>query len=202
MKDFNRCCYYAHIRRYFIEAIPKGHEKDFTNPAVQGMLYCNKLVEYERSYREKGLSYKQIYNRRQRDQKPVVEAFLSWINNAPTTKGTRFDRAITYAKNQSSYMMTYLEDSHCSISNNMSENSIRPVTVGRKNWLFCDTTDGADASMMVFSLLEITRANGINPYKYLEFLLESRPNEKMIDEQLNSLSPWNENVKQICQNNS
>lgn len=152
------------------------------------MLYCNKLVEYERSYREKGLSYKQIYNRRQRDQKPVVEAFLSWINNAPTTKGTRFDRAITYAKNQSSYMMTYLEDSHCSISNNMSENSIRPVTVGRKNWLFCDTTDGADASMMVFSLLEIT--------------MESRPNEKMTDEQLDSLSPWNENVKQICQNNS
>lgn len=98
--------------------------------------------------------------------------------------------------------MTYLEDSHCSISNNMSENSIRPVTVGRKNWLFCDTTDGADASMMVFSLLEITRANGINPYKYLEFLLESRPNEKMTDEQLDSLSPWNENVKQICQNNS
>lgn len=121
LKDFNRCCCYAHIRRYFIEAIPKGHEKDFTNPAVQGMLYCNKLFEYERSYREKGLSYKQIYNRRQRDQKPVVEAFLSWINNAPTTKGTRFDRAITYAKNQSSYMMTYLEDSHCSISNNMSE---------------------------------------------------------------------------------
>ena len=202
LKDFNRCCCYAHIRRYFIEAIPKGHEKDFTNPAVQGMLYCNKLFEYERSYREKGLSYKQIYNRRQRDQKPVVEAFLSWINNAPTTKGTRFDRAITYAKNQSSYMMTYLEDSHCSISNNMSENSIRPVTVGRKNWLFCDTTDGADASMIVFSLLETARANGINPYKYLEFLLESRPNEKMTDEQLDSLSPWNENVKQICQNNS
>ena len=100
LKDFNRCCYYAHIRRYFIEAIPKGHEKDFTNPAVQGMLYCNKLFEYERSYREKGLSYKQIYNRWQRDQKPVVEAFLSWMNNAPTTKGTRFDRAITYAKNR------------------------------------------------------------------------------------------------------
>ena len=95
-----------------------------------------------------------------------------------------------------------LEDSHCSISNNMSENSIRPITVRRKNWLFCDTTDDADASMMVFSLLETARANGINPYKYLEFLLESRPNEKMTDEQLDSLSPWNENVKQICQNNS
>ncbi|HCH82592.1 MAG TPA: hypothetical protein DE316_05860, partial [Eubacterium sp.] len=48
----------------------------------------------------------------------------------------------------------------------MSENSIRLVTVGRKNWLFCDTTDGADASMMVFSLLETVRANGI--YCFIE----------------------------------
>ena len=72
----------------------------------------------------------------------------------------------------------------------------------RKNWMFYDTTDGADASMMVFSLLGTARANGINPYKYLEFLLKSRPDEKMTDEQLESLSPWNENVKQICKNNS
>ena len=56
--------------------------------------------------------------------------------------------------------------------------------------------------MMVFSLLETAKANGINPYKYLEFLLESRPDEKMTDEQLESLLPWNENVKQICKINS
>ena len=59
-------------------------------------------------------------------------------------------------------MMTYLEDGRCSISNNMSENAIRPVTVGRRNRLFCDSTDGADASMMVYSLLETARANGLN----------------------------------------
>ena len=80
LKRFRRCCCYAHLRRYFIEAIPKGHEKDFTDPGVQGMLYCNKLFEYERTN-----------------------------------------------------MMTYLEDSHCELSNNLSENSIRPVTVGRRN---------------------------------------------------------------------
>lgn len=54
-------------------------------------------------------------------------------------------------------MMTYLEDSHCNIPNNMSENSIKPITVGRKNWLLYDTTDGAHASMMVFSLLATAR---------------------------------------------
>ncbi len=43
LKDGKRCCCYAHIRRYLLEAIPKGHEKDYTDPAVQGVLYCDKL---------------------------------------------------------------------------------------------------------------------------------------------------------------
>ena len=81
-----------------------------------------------------------------------------------------------------------------------SENSIRSVTVGRRNWLFCDTTDGANASMAVYSLLETARANGLNPYKYMEYILEARPDEKMTDKELETLSPWNENVKKLCEN--
>ena len=52
LKKIRRCCY-AHIQRYLMEAIPKGHEKDYSHPAVQGVLYCNKLIEYERSYKKK-----------------------------------------------------------------------------------------------------------------------------------------------------
>ena len=200
LKDFKRCCCYAHIRRYFLEAIPKGKEKDYTDPAVQGLLYCNKLFEYEQGYREKGLSYKQIYNRRLKDQKPVVEAFLSWIQKQEAPNGGRLSRALTYAKNQQDYMMAFLEDGHCSISNNLSENSIHPVTVGRRNWLFCATTDGADASMMVYSLLETARANGLNPQKYLEYLLEARPNKNMSDEELENMTPWNPKVQECCVN--
>ena len=190
--------------KFFQESAPGTYikEKDYTDPAVQGFLYCNKLFEYERSYREKGLSYKQIHNRRLKDQKPVVEAFLSWINKQNTTNGSRLARALTYARNQQSYMMTYLEDGHCSISNNLSENAIRPVTVGRCNWLFCDSTDGADASMMVYSLLETARANGLNPQKYLEYLLEARPNENMSDEELENMAPWNPKVQECCVNKS
>jgi len=200
LKDFKRCCCYAHIRRYFKEAIPKGHGTDFTEPALQGFLYCNKLFEYERRYNERGLSYKQKQNRRLKDEKPVVEAFLSWINSQSAPRGSRLEKALTYAKNQSPYMMTYLDDSRCSISNNMSENSLRPVTVGRRNWLFCDSTQGADASMMVYSLLETARANGLNPQKYLEYILEARPNKKMTDEELEALSPWNREVQHKCVN--
>ena len=200
LKDFKRCCCYAHIRRYFLEAIPKGKEKDYTAPAVQGLLYCNKLFEYERAYREKGLSYKQIYNRRLKDQKPVVEAFAAWIEKQSAPNGSRLSRALTYAGNQGPYSMTYLDDGRCSISNNLSENSTRPVTVGRRNWLFCDTTAGADASMMVYSLLETARANGLNPQKYLEYLLEARPDKNMSDEKLENMAPWNPKVQECCIN--
>ena len=99
-------------------------------------------------------------------------------------------------------MMTYLEDGHCSLSNPISENAIRPVTVGRKNWLFCDSTDGADAGMAVYTLLETARANGLNPLKYLEFLLDARLNDNMTDEELKKLTPWSKIVQECCINKS
>lgn len=200
LKDFKRCCCYAHIRRYFLEAIAKGKETDYTDPAVQGFLYCNKLFEYERNYRERGLSYKQIKNRRLKDQKPIVEAFSAWIDRQKAPKGGRLARALTYVRNQKQYMATYLDDSHCSLSNNLSENAIRPITVGRRNWLFCDTQDGANASMMVYSLLETARANGLNPKKYLEYLLDARPKAGISDKQLEALAPWSAKVQDCCAN--
>lgn len=76
--------------------------------------------------REATVSYIQIYNRHLKDQKPVVEAFLLWTNKQDALNGSHLSRALTYAKNQQNYMMTYLEDGHCSISNNLSENPIAP----------------------------------------------------------------------------
>ncbi len=97
-------------------------------------------------------------------------------------------------------MMTYLKDGHCSLSNNMSENSIRPVTVGRI--LFCDITDGADASMILYSPLETARSNGLNPQKYQEYLLEVRPNKDMSDEELENYAPWSKQPQECCVNKS
>lgn len=67
VKNVNRWTCWVHIRRYLLEAIPKGHDKDYSNPAVQEVLCCDKLFEYERSYKEEELSYKQIKNRRLKD---------------------------------------------------------------------------------------------------------------------------------------
>lgn len=198
LKKAKRCCCWAHIRRYLLQAIPKGHEHDYSEPAVQGYMYCNKLFEYERSYREKGLSFKQIYNRRLKDEKPIIEAFLAWADRQNPKSGDRIIKALKYINGCRPYMMTYLEDAHCSLSNNLSENSIRPVVLGRKNWLFSDTQDGANASMTVFSMVETAKANGLDPQKYLLFLLDQRPSLEMTDDELDQLMPWSETAKVTC----
>lgn len=200
VKETNRCCCYAHIRRYLLEAIPKGQGRDYSNQAVQGVLYCNKLFEYERTYKEKGLSYKQIENRRLKDQKPVIEGFLAWLDQVNPGSNNKLKKAITYIKNRREFLMTYLEDGRCSLSNNLSENSIRPVTVGRKNWLFSDTPDGAKANSLYLTIVEMAKAYGLNLYEYLKFLLEQRPSKKMSDEELSKLAPWNETVRELCKN--
>jgi hypothetical protein len=196
--EAQRCCCWAHIRRYWLRAIPKGHEKDYTHPAVQGFLYCNKLFEYERSYREKGLSPKQIYNRRLKDQKPVIEAFLSWLDQLHPESGDRLIKAINYSNGCRPFMMNYLKDGACSLSNNLSENSIRPLVVGRKNWLFCDTPAGADASMKIYSMIETAKANELDPLKYLSFLLEHRPSAEMSDGELEQFAPWSKLAQETC----
>jgi transposase len=200
VNEARRCCCFAHIRRYLLEAIPKGHEKDYSHPAVQGVLYCNKLFEYERVYKEKGLSYKQIGNRRLKDQRPVVEGFLAWANQVNPGENSKLKKAITYIKNRRDFLMTYLEDGRCSLSNNLSENSIRPVTVGRKNWLFSDTPEGATANSLYLTIIEMAKAYDLNLYEYLKFLLENRPSEGMSDEEIAKLAPWNETVQKLCKN--
>lgn len=198
LKDAKRCCCWAHIRRYLLEAIPKEMEKDYSNPAIQGVLYCNKLFEYERIYKEKGLSYKQIEKRRLKDQKPVIEGFLSWINQVNPRSDGKLKNAITYITNRRDNLMTYLEDGRCSLSNNLSENAIRPVTVGRKNWLFSDTADGAKANVLYLTMAEMAKAYNLNLYEYLKFLFDQRPNKAMSDEEFEKLAPWYEGVQELC----
>lgn len=96
--------------------------------------------------------------------------------------------------------MTYLEDGRCSLSNNLSENSIRPVTVGRKNWLFSDSPEGAEANSLCLTIVEMAKVYDFNLYEYIKLLLISRPSEAMSDEELEHLMPWNEDVKKQCSN--
>ena len=96
--------------------------------------------------------------------------------------------------------MTYLEDGRCSFSNNLSENAIRPFTLGRKNWLFSDTVKGAEASAAVYTMVEMAKVHNLNIYKYLNYLLEFLPRTAMSDAALAKLAPWDWEVIAQCSN--
>ena len=180
--------------------MPKGKEYDYSIPAVQGVQFCSKLFECERYSKAKNHSADQRKEFRLTKEKAVLEAFWNWLDQQKPVKGTRFDKAVNYAQNRKDTLMTYLEDGHCSFSNNLSENAIRPFTVGRKNWLFSASPKGATASAMVYTMVEMAKANDLNTYKYLTYLLTQRPNEGMSDELLEQLTPWSEAAKASCQN--
>ena len=162
---------------------------------IDCMLYINQLFHLEDVIRSKYSSFDAIKKARLEKEKPVVEGFLSWLDQQNPTRGSRMDKAVTYIQNRRSYLTIYLEDGRCSFSNNLSENAIRPFTVGRKNWLFCDTPNGAQASAIVYTMVEMAKANGVNVYHYLTYLLEKLPDDRMSDDELELLAPWNETVK-------
>ena len=195
VSNAKRTACWAHIRRYLTDAIPKGKQLDYTQPSVQGMMYINQLFHLEDIIKAKHSSFDAIKKARLEKEKPIVEGFLSWLDKQNPVKGSRMDKAVTYILNRRDYLMTYLEDGRCSFSNNLSENAIRPFTVGRKNWLFCDTPHGAQASAIVYTMVEMAKANGVNIYHYLTYLLEKLPDDSMSDNELDQLAPWNEKVK-------
>ena len=85
----------------------------------------------------------------------------------------------------------------CSFSNNASERDIKQVVIGRKNWLFAVVLSGAQASALIYTMVEMARANGVNVYQYLTYLLEKCPTSQTPDEDLEKLAPWNPEVKRI-----
>ena len=200
LKNIKRCCCWSHVRRYFLDAIPKGKQDDLSIPAVQGVQYCDKLFIHERYCKEHGYSFEQRKEYRSKKSKPVIDSFFAWLEKQHPAVNSRFDKAVKYAQNRKQYSYTYLEDGRCSLSNNLSENSIRPFTVGRKNWLFCATPEGAHASAVADTMVEMAKAHDLNIFRYLTYVLENRPNEDMGDEQLALLALWNEEVKKTCKN--
>lgn len=174
---------------------------DYTQPSVQGMIYINQLFHLEDVIKAKYSSFDAIKKARLEKEKPIVEGFLLRLDKQNPVRGSRMDKAVTYIQNRRDYLMTYLEDGRCSFSNNLSENAIRPFTIGRKNRLFCDTPHGAQASAIVYTMVEMDKANGLNVY-HSYYHLEKLPDDSMSDDESDQLAPWNERVKAEIQRRS
>ena len=174
---------WAHARRKFDEALqtlPKEMQKD--SPAAIGECYCSRLFKLEEAFAE--LTPEERYEKRLEQETPVLDALLSWANEmqAKTAPKSALGRAIHNLLEQWPYLTRYLEDGRLELSNNRAERSIKPFVMGRKNWLFANTPGGAQASAVIYSLIETAKENGLNPYRYLLWLLQNAPGLSEIDE--------------------
>lgn len=199
LQNIIRCGCWAHLRRKFVEAAPtKKQAGALLTSAEIGIQYCDRLFEIEKSLKD--LTAKERYEQRLEREKPVLEAFWCWLDSVVALNGSALGKAVTYARNQKPYMENYLLDGRCSISNNAAENAIRPFTIGRKNWLFADTPKGAKASAAIYSLVETAKANGLNVFEYLKYLLLYMPDSDWRNhpEELDDYMPWSRYVREEC----
>ena len=182
---------WAHARRKFDEAVkslPKGKGKG--SSASQGLAYCNLLFEIEQGLSEE--TAQKRYEQRLRQAKPVLDAIFAWANTRTAAPKSALGKAFTYLKEQWPYLTNYLKDGRLEISNNRAERSIKPFVIDRKNFLFANTPKGATGSAIMFSLIQTAMENGLDPYKYLTWLLKQAKNADLTDGQtIRTLLPWN-----------
>ena len=190
VENVTRCGCWAHMRRAWRDAMPKGATTANSKAAV-GYNYCNKLFALERKWKAQR-SAERLNSRRSSAEK-LVDEYYFWVRTVDPVSGSKLKDAVTYALNQEQYLRAFLNNGEVEISNNFAENAIRPFVIGRKNWLFSDTVKGAKASAIVYSLIETAKANGVEPYAYLTSILTDMQyiGRPFSNETLESLMPWN-----------
>lgn len=178
---------WAHARRKFIEA-QKLQPKGKTGKPDWAINHIQKLYLLESQM--KGESPQQKYSLRQQQARPLIDEFKKWLDKSvlQVPPKSAIGQAIAYSLRQWTKLTRYLEDGQLNIDNNRAERAIKPFVIGRKNWLFSNTPKGAQASAVLFSLVETAKANGLTPFKYLKTLLEEIPRQP---DDLHDLLPWN-----------
>lgn len=197
LNKVTHCNCLAHVRRKFHEAIIVDSEDSIAKTARD---FCDKLFAIESELDK--LTTEERFKKRLTQEKPVFEAFWSWAEKvAPTVlPKTQLGKAFEYAFKRREYLGNYFKNGDCAISNNAAENAIRPFTVGRKNWLFSDTPNGAKASADIYSIVETAKANRLDVFKYFELLLTVLPSMEFLTNPdiIEELLPWNISVQKIC----
>lgn len=193
--EVTRAGCWAHARRKWLEAMPKGSTTE-NSKAARGYELCNRLFAVERDMEDLPADER----RRQRLEKstPILEEYWAWLNTIFQPAGKLKD-AVTYSRNQKEYLCTFMAHGEVEISNNQVENAIRPFVVGRKGWLFSDTPQGAQASAILYSLMETAKANGLNLELYIQHLLTVLPNRFAAGAmRLDDLLPWADGMRELC----
>ena len=190
---------WAHARRYFMDAqkvLPEAARKDSERLTNIGLKYINKLFAIEEELCN--ITPDERKAARELRSKPIVDEFKTWLDvqAVQTLPKSTLGKAIAYCQGQWAKLGVFLTDGRLEISNNRAERSIKPFVIGRKNWMFANTPKGARTSAIIYSIVETAKENGLNPYAYLEYVLDHL---RMIDREdkstLDMLLPWSTDVQ-------
>lgn len=190
-----------HLRRRFSDAWNLLDLKGLSEETIKELPESKALdlirEIYDADEPLKTLSVKERTIRRDREVRPKVDALFTYLESLDLTApglSEKLKAAVTYAQNQKLPTYRFLEDGNIPIDNGNAERHIRPFAVGRRNWLFCNTIEGAKASAILYSIVETAVACGANVYQYLKYLLEEIP-KHLADKNLKFLEdmlPWSD----------
>jgi transposase len=169
-----------HGRRKFKEA-DEGSAKS-KSLAGEGLKYYRALYAVEEEIKD--LTPEERYRIRQEKAAPIWSEFKAWAEekNKRVPRKTSIGDAFHYFLNEYDYLVGYLRDGRLNIDNGEAERKIKYVAIGRKNWLFCDTPEGANASALFYSFVVTAKANGVNPYEALKKIFTELPLATSIDD--------------------
>lgn len=173
-----------HARRKFKDAFSTSGGKDI---GKKGLIFFKSLYKIEEEIEKMSPDEKKRI--RQEKSKPILDEMKTWVDEKrpKITPKSVSGKAINYFYNEYKYLVGYLEDGRLNISNCGVENKIRPFAIGRKNWLFSDSVEGAKSSAMFYSLIETAKANNVEPFDWLMRILEKLPYAETVEDYENLL---------------
>ena len=173
----------AHSRRKFFDL----HVTAKSQIAEQACTYISQLYDVEREV--KHLLPDERLQIRQAKSKPLADAFKEWmlLQRQKITDGSATAKALDYSLKRWGALTLFLDDGQLPIDNNWIENQIRPIAIGRNNWLFAGSLRAGQRSAAVMSLIQSAKLNGHDPYAYLKDVLARLPTHK--NSQIEELLP-------------
>ena len=192
---------WAHARRPFAEVVKAlGKEKAEGTIAYEALAQISNIYYVDNTLKELPPAMRK--KKRKLLVKPLVDSFFEWVKEcaAQIPPSSKTAKGLAYCINQEKYLRTFLTDPAVPLDNNAAEQAIRSFCVGKKNWKLIDTINGAEASAVIYSLVETAKANNLKCYEYFKHLLTEIP-KHMKDTSLDFLEdllPWSDAIPEEC----
>ena len=189
---------WAHARRYYTNIV-KGLKKGETIKGTEtekALKYIGKLFHIEKL--AKDMSPEKRFEYRKTNAERIVDEYFAWCGSIIDDCAGSLYKAVNYSLNHEAYLRNYLRDGRLDISNNLGENAIRPFCVGRRNWLFSDTPNGAESSAIIYSVIETAKANMVDPFEYMKYIFEVFKDSDIGSLDLNEFMPWSPSLPDQC----